>query len=387
MSLKIETQNPDLQNFVEHTVNPHVKAFLSATDEKAQAVARRKLLDEIPNAQCIAGGDENAIKILAALQSNLENIAPLGIRNEGNYCWAVALFNTILNSPSVLLKAIHGPIGDFIKEYRKAQLNDQRIVAGEIIQKFAQTIQNGYGQYDLAEAMTHLFEEIGFEYKFVDQNNPNLPHQTLIGLDQPVSLSEGLREFFSSNSMVFDEAPEDLFIQRQRPDSPMEVSKKLILEENFTKSQQKVQYELVVCDIHGGKDGAGHYTSLVKKPEGWYLINDSLVFRWNGSQWFFVNKSRELSLAEAKEFYLLKQGGNSWIEPDDFLKLGTIFHYRKISESLPLEKKSVAVVHKGSSVAPAQWAIIEGVYAIFGWIFGIFSHTFSWFTIPSKKSE
>ncbi len=267
----------------------------------------------------------------------MAEMAPVGINNEGgNDCWADAVFQLIMNAPHIARRILNDPKSKFaplIRKYYDAQMSAQK-VSGVDSQAARKVLLPGSGQEqsDAAEGLSNLLSTTGFGFNIYEElttpkgekegreqfdPEPILPlalarnYATIQELVDSRFAPETVTDHkeFNNKTTKLDVAPDDLVIQVSRvqgkKDYSIEQAERFTLSSKSTRfNEHDSTYELTGCVIHNGKTGkSGHYVAVIKKPDGWYLTNDSVVTK--------------LKDHEAREW----------------LKRGYILHYAKSKES------------------------------------------------------
>lgn len=353
-----------IDRFIHDNITPKVQCFNDAMAIKKYDMAEgyfHAIADEIQNAEVIFGkaqvGDLNTkqaerkaklsriheVQPLQAVTSVtvdpkvMAEMAPVGINNEGgNDCWADAIFQLIVNAPHIARRILNDPKSKFaplIRKYYDAQMSAQK-VSGVDSQAARKVLLPGSGQEqsDAAEGLSNLLSTTGFGFNIYEElttpkgekegreqfdPEPILPlaltrnYATIQELVDSRFAPEPVTDHkeFNNKTTKLDIAPDDLVIQVNRVQGKKDYS--IEQAERFTLSSKSTRfnahdstYELTGCVIHNGKTGkSGHYVAVVKKPDGWYLANDSVVTKL---------KDHEVS---------------------EYLKKAYVFHYAKSKES------------------------------------------------------
>ncbi|NGX38451.1 MAG: hypothetical protein K1000chlam2_01625 [Chlamydiae bacterium] len=296
----------------------------------------------------------------------MSGFAPVGItRPKGVMnCWGNSLMQTITNSPALTRSILDSsnpnlkPIQSLIGIYHQAQQNPSGPIDasfGQILRLWASSASNNFSsQEDPADVFAEILFELGQTYTF--QQELIYPDRKIASKDQQepyilfepksnvLNFHDAFTGFFNSNvegefmkSLKFKTAPEDLVIKVKRdPNSNLEVLRipeTYDLHSSLTINNEKVSYALTGCLIFYGDHNNGHYISLQKKPDGWYLINDHQV-----------KKITDLQAI-------------------NFRKSAYMFHYSKEQTTAPIPVVPVATTTTTTPDAP----IIKNVAAPASW--------------------
>lgn len=326
-----------IEAFKQHNIDPLVRLINEdiRIDDRWNAERVLKAIHEcILNAEAIFPDAREDIQLLRRLQTNLkgrvtsipndvyptdtnvhplemQGFAPVGIINglipqHGNNCALNAWLQLFANNP-ILARKIQGHrngnckvLALLLKGIYAAQQVGRRIApidSQELrIELFPNTDPEQQEQLDAAEILECIQErtknQLGRIIQFEISRNPTFTELFNTQMDKK----------------KFEEAPEDLLIQARdayNKDTLIEgIPEAFKLRTQDTESgQENAYYELTNCILHLGSTAkAGHIIALVKKPEGWYLMND---------------EQRELISDQAAS---------------DLIKKASILNYRKIDQ-------------------------------------------------------
>ena len=304
----------------------------------------------------------------------MKDFAPVGLRNRaGADCWANSLLQLLLNSPytsqrilarrnRAVNQEIPAQISTMVQNYYKAQLEAEPIadsVDTRILRQLCPGIEKQIDIHsDPYDGFVDVLRNIGMDYIFTQKfdnghgmvlksETPRNEPLIQLNLMTPKSQFSDLLDNFFCDTVEYnhvdvtrhsriEQPPQDLLIQAQRfgqnekgffkVTKPIEGIPNIFkLNRNYTKYNEEVNYELTGCIIHWNIEGTvngGHYTSLIKKQDQWYHINDSVVAK--------------ISDEEASK--LLKQG--------------YIFQYQKTDASLP-----IALIHPAKAESLSWWLL------------------------------
>lgn len=263
----------------------------------------------------------------------MKDLAPVGITNIANDCWANAILQLIANAPGIARQVLAHRnkescrvFASQLQSYYDAQIQAKPL-SDVNSQQLRKELMPGtwIAQVDAMEGLQRLFSTIKFGFKiyeefYIDKRLIEGDEREQAVIESMISLtvdknSTFEEQFYSSFTTVlqdgrtkktkFESTPNDLIIHVKRYGEKQGailegIPETFELPSEYTRWNEKdVHYELTGCMIHLGKDGSGHYIALEKKPDGWYLANDSVVDRIS------PHRAREL------------------------LKTGYMFHYRK----------------------------------------------------------
>lgn len=352
----------DINGFIQDNISPKAQCFDDAIEYKLYHQAEgyfHAIGDEIESAATIFGKAQVAnlnakqaerkaklsriyeVQPLKADSSAtvdpkvMAEMAPVGTPNLGNDCPTISILGFIANNPDLANLFLNDPkskFAPFIRSYYDAQMNGQKI-SGVDSRAARQVLFPGSGraQCDAAEGLRNLLSTTRFGSNIYEEfttpkgekegreqfdPEPIMPlditrnyatiQELVDGRFATVPVTEHRK--FNTKTTKLDVAPNHLVIQVNRvegkKDYSIEQAETITLSSQSTRfNDHDTTYELKGCVVHSGKDNSGHYVAVVKKPDGWYLTNDSVVTK--------------LKDHEAREY----------------LKRGYIFHYAKIKES------------------------------------------------------
>jgi len=284
--------------------------------------------------------------------------APVGIRNGGANCWVNSMLQMLAKAPRIakrILERANGnckEIAPLLLEYYDSQIANRPIsnIDSQVFRRWfnnsALVSSDISSHIDLSEAILILFKEIGYNYPLYETEHfsqgeriEELGDGSIIWLD----LSDGIRSFrqlflnfFSSPTAngyqvkKFETVPEDLIIELKKlphdeiTEIPMNLEFPL---EATIGNEANIRYEFVSCIIHSGGSEHGHYFTIQKEGNDYYLINDS-----------DVNKISHNTAM-------------------NYLRHGKLFHYKK-ADAAPLSIQQFAqpAIPTGSSMKSPEIA-------------------------------
>ncbi|MBS0629739.1 MAG: ubiquitin carboxyl-terminal hydrolase [Verrucomicrobia bacterium] len=342
-----------ISNFVEENINPKVQFFhdaiLIGDYVKAEGYFHA-IEDDIATAKAIY---EDALANLASLdelsktlKGRLQNrdlkplevtkyaaeMAPVGIVNEGgDDCWANAAIQLLANAPTAAKSILDNPEKrrgfPFLKSYFESQMHAKPVstISSQAVRRAL--LGKVKGQQDAAEGLRGLMANVGFGFHIYEElsskkgdGREQAEPEPMIQLDIPKSgstvqtlvnqaFAPAILEDSSTKTTQLEYTPDDLFISVNRVEGKknyeIDQTEQFTISSKFTRwNEPDIAYELKGCIVHLGKTGkSGHYVALLKKPDGWYVANDSKVTK--------------LSDQQAREY----------------LKMGYVFHYAKGKQS------------------------------------------------------
>lgn len=257
---------------------------------------------------------EETVKSLINQEKKQELLPVSGIIRLGNNCWAGASLQFLFNIPSLekLILSDQGSntIRGLFKKYKQAQEKGMAVASGvdsSRLRKFVPSVskENIY-QEDAWEAVAHILNRsnysISLETTNVDSGNRTRDPTTIIELNLPPSTSKKkkaaipFQDLISSNFVrqddlgrpLFDKIvklPSDLFVRAKRftqdhkkIDTKIDVPLQFDFPAEHTIKGKKNTYECQGAIIHLGTTlGSGHYVSIIKKENQWFLIDDAQV--------------------------------------------------------------------------------------------------------------
>lgn len=276
----------------------------------------------------------------------MKDLPPAGIRNAGANCWANTILQFIANAPSISSQILSQrnepqcqPTASLILDYFEDQLYGNDVtekVDSQLLRESIENVpKNVFTQIDVSEGIEDIFGKAGIKYEMVQdirsKNGLSTSRQNVYMIDLDlVTSARSFKELFAgffytklddgqTKQLKFIQPPKDLVIKAFRygqaigndPSSARRIEDAITglpdrfeLPRHLTQGNEpNIHYELVGCMIQKGALDSGHYISLIKKPNGWYLNDDSRV--------------RKISDTDAKEE----------------LKKGYFFNYRKVQKS------------------------------------------------------
>lgn len=270
--------------------------------------------------------------------------APVGIVNGNNNCGYNSLVQSIANTPSLKERfaAPGSPYKGFYDSYAQAQVEGEqrsRIDANQVRKVTSEAALGS--QVDAGEELGHMLEKI------VDERDTQFEMgdgylYTKYGHDILTMQFNQIQNFERDVQRVINEArsdPETLIVGA--PMYQLETNEAVpIRGEVPTKiDTQGGAYELTSCVIQQGNASGGHYITVQKKPDGWYLIDDTVVEKitqqrarqelQNGYQ-FFYEKTDQIAQPVPIDLEPAPSGGG---KPGPFIPIpgwaptivGTIF--------------------------------------------------------------
>lgn len=258
---------------------------------------------------------------------SMEAIFPIGIARNKNNCAFNALGQLLMGAPNVL-KAISEKateLNDILIQYTEAQNKDGNVLSQDFGTKLRDWVSSHLKgadqeewfddegdiddtQIDVRIPLELILETAGIQY-FLKQNidkdgethtirdentgNPILATHKTIELDlskDKHSFMEFFEDFFEYpiegtnqiKRIQLNRAPDDLFISAFRfgykDGLPQKIGKKIRKVPLGFRNGTKPGYILTGCIIHKGKSlGSGHYLTLRRVGNNWFLINDEIV--------------------------------------------------------------------------------------------------------------
>lgn len=316
-----------------------------ASDSIVYQVDLKEIEEKIATASFIhyTNGREMEIKPHPLL---LKELAPAGIRNASANCWANSIIQFFSMAPSItryLFSLSHDRCSAFVsllQNYYKAQVQAKEVadtVDSQLLRVSLDNVPKSVHEHVCAgQGIEEIFDKAGFQYRMQQEYHSKSgvsitepPGIQRIDLDLMTPARDFKKLFFdffttpleegTLKMLKFVDPPEDLIIKALRygqqgvnndfsgrdiRDDISGIPEQFELPKEFTvANRQGIQYELNGCIIQRGSLRSGHYVCLVKKKDGWYLMNDS---------------SRELISKE---------------EANDYFKQGYFFLYSKIENT------------------------------------------------------
>jgi len=364
--------------FTKTNITPNLRDFhdMVATQKfDAAGEIYLKIVEEIQSASAIYSKEKNHIAELNKLQSELwkqleaknvapvilsskdvhpeaiKEFAPVGIVNQGNDCPSNSIVQMISNSPSLARKILGHrntanlkAFSSLIQQYYAAQMKGQPVsdIYSQKIRKELFPTSNFFEQCDVSEGLEKVLRELKFgfnKFEGIEKEKENLRLlEPVMRVDIPAdhSTMQTMVNGFFSPKLKFENSPKDLIIQTYRFGQRQGYSIKNFESFQISSDQTRwaeptAQYDLVSCIVHLGLDNQGHYVTLLKKPEGWYLANDSKVTL--------------LSNQKAKEY----------------LEKGYLFHYEKRKAGRSCIEKVTDLYHSTINYLSYTYQAIRGL--------------------------
>lgn len=194
-------------------------------------------------------------------------VPPVGMRNRGNNCWAIATMQIVMNNPSLQQRIIENPNPDLeplrvcIRQYKDDQAHGllfSRAIDSQGLRRCFLN-DNGSGVEDINDAWTFLLEHIA---------TPPVKYSVLE--EEGISYTEGFSELLrDENTLNLIGLPDkDMLVYYDRP-------RRLGIPVNEAIDVFGQRY---VCEsflIHTG----AHFAAYVKKADGWWFCDDLIVRR------------------------------------------------------------------------------------------------------------
>jgi hypothetical protein len=314
------------------SLHKKVDQFRRIHDYSKAEAASHRLAAELKKAQALLTGEAQAIigTLLAKCSAHMEmhnemqraiqgaapvnTYPPIGIANAGSNCWANAFLQVILNAD--IDTSGSAPLQAAQAGYRTAQLLGHLLARGtdsQAIRKALPTASDRvHVQEDVSTAFEHFLSSIGMDTPLEQtvetrmrghngdllQKSSNTQQTRESLLKFPLIEGHNFETLFGSTFKYDSEddhgfdvklmaTPDNLFMQAVRfnfgasaaKDNTLiqEVPEMLVMpKERIKDGQADELYELKSCIIHTGDNlNSGHYVTLVKKPTGWYLVDDA----------------------------------------------------------------------------------------------------------------
>ncbi len=250
---------------------------------------------------------------------------PIGLYNRtGAECWANSVLQLVCNSPS-LRKAINQsgikPLQHLVQGYERDQREGTQTVDSNqlraLLKALPHTSIDNAWQQDAADALRGILNALGKQITFQSSSQTRSTQE-----DHPIlsfnlagvlggTRIQDLFNFYIGGLQLTDQnvaitkslaqAPDELYLEARRYDQN---NKKITtaLEVNDILRANDSQYLLTGCIIHQGSGiRGGHYMSLVRKANEWFLCNDA--------------RTQKISDQAAKQFISSQ---------------GTLFQYQKV---------------------------------------------------------
>ncbi|NGX45930.1 MAG: hypothetical protein K940chlam2_01110, partial [Chlamydiae bacterium] len=308
------TQFRKIYNYLqEQAASTKLAAELKGAEAKLTGEARAIVTDLI--AQCSAHMQLHMEmqRAVAGIEP-VNTYPPIGLANSGANCWANAFLQTLVNAD--VDTSASAPLQTAQEGYRAAQLQGSLFAQGVASQKIREahpTASNrSVMQEDVATAFEHFLSTVKLDVPIEEKIETRvrgrdgeltqattttrttreslLKFPIVAGQDFEALLGTTFK-YDSEDDHGFDvklmEAPKNLFLQAIRFNYGAGAGKNNGLIQNgpemFVMPQEYVKdsdgrelYELRSCVLHLGDSlNSGHYVTLVKKPSGWYLVNDA----------------------------------------------------------------------------------------------------------------
>lgn len=366
-------------------------ADLISTVVKALPNERKYIAElEIAQKKCWSDLQSRSVQPIAVSAATvnpdvMREMASAGIKNSGgNDCWANAILQFLANSIPAKIFAQRGEkCKVIVAELQKlfdAQMNGKSVstVDSQALRRDLKP-KSGQRQEEAFEALQGLLDRIGFGFHIdtgiyykgaliVEREHSAVEPMLRFDLNSRNPQFKELLENAFTSPVTYDRAPmtkktqfrhspDDLIIHAKRYNHKYAKIEGIpedfeLSPEHTTFNEQGIHYELTSCIIHSGKDNLGHYICLVKKPDGWYLANDSHV--------------RKLTNAEAHEL----------------LKDGYIFHYRKHVVERPLQVEEQPPALEPVTVKPSRscstW-VAKTIQSLTTSLFAIANYPITWY--------
>ncbi len=194
-------------------------------------------------------------------------VPPVGMRNRGNNCWAIATMQIVMNNPSLQQRIIENPNPNLeplrvcIRQYKDDQAHGllfSRAIDSQGLRRCFLN-DNGSGVEDINDAWNFLLEHIAA---------PPVKYSVIEA--QGVTYTEGFSQLLGNeNTLNLIGLPDkDMLVYYDRPQRLGTSVNEAI----------DVYGERYVCEsflIHTG----AHFATYVKKGDGWWFCDDLIVRR------------------------------------------------------------------------------------------------------------
>ncbi len=387
--MAISFNNPFFQDHYDTSIKPIVRRIETASNLLDQHGQVNELIDAVETAARIfptVGEDITALqnlqqRVISEVQSPsrveaqtadpevMRAFKPAGIRRDGMNCWANTILQILVNAPSIAQTILRKrtdvgeELSPLLQTYYQAQIEEKEIaegIDGQLLRQFSTQLSPHRGvMEDPITALEGMLEKLEFNYNFrqerlfgdgTKRQSPVFRKEQMIQLDlmsKNRTFKDLIESFFLSQTddgsllrLKFHKTPDDLLLHMRRfgqtekghvkvTDDVSRIPSYFDFDPKYVENGTgKVHYELMGAIIHQGSGlDSGHYISLIKKPDHWYIVDDHLV--------------REVDSKEAEA--LLKQA--------------YLLHYRK-AERLP-EADDFEMMDVDGTEPAGGWTVVS----------------------------
>lgn len=248
----------------------------------------------------------------------LKEWRPVGIYNRCNDCPSNSIIQVIANLPVVARKILgyrndpkRKEFAALVQTYFNAQLEGKPVsnINSQAARKeiFPESLFNQ--QCDAADGLRKVLTGINFGFNIVvelqskntKRENEQLEPEPMMLLymhRDRSTMQQMVDQFFSpeqieggrTKTVKLGNSPDTLVVQVDRfnlenRDRVIRGTESFnIASGNTHWNEPDLHYEVSGCIIHTGEDNRGHYRALVKKPDGWYLANDTRVTKQTAAE-------------------------------------------------------------------------------------------------------